>query len=123
MWFSDLANKYALCGVPNSKSYLSSSSPAAPPPTKPKSLVKNDKVIVTEWSFEVGDSTGQHKHQYNYVVVPMLDGELKIIDKENKETISKLSKGVAYYRDKGVEHNVFNNNNFPYSFIEVEMVD
>ena len=45
-----------------------------------KVLVKNDKVIVTEWSFEVGDSTGQHKHQYNYVVVPMLDGELKIID-------------------------------------------
>ena len=52
-----------------------------------KVLVKNDKVIVTEWSFEVGDSTGQHIHQYNYVVVPMLDGELKIIDKENKETI------------------------------------
>ena len=47
----------------------------------------------------------------------------KIIDKNNNETISKLTKGVAYYRDKGVEHNVFNNNNFPYSFIEVEMVD
>ena len=46
-----------------------------------------------------------------------------IIDKNNNETISKLTKGVAYYRDKGVEHNVFNNNNFPYSFIEVEMVD
>ena len=91
--------------------------------TNSKVLVKNDKVIVTEWSFNVGDSTGTHKHQYNYVVVPMVDGELKIIDKENKETISKLTKGVAYYRDKGVEHNVFNNNNFPYSFIEVEMVD
>ena len=30
-------------------------------------------------------------------------------------------KVVAYYREKGVEHNVFNNNNFPYSFIEVEL--
>ena len=69
-----------------------------------KVLVKNDKVIVTEWSFEVGDSTGHHKHQYNYVVVPMLDGELKIIDKENKETISKLSKGVAYYRAVSYTH-------------------
>ena len=48
---------------------------------KSKVLVKNDKVIVTEWSFDVGDSTGHHIHQYNYVVVPMLDGELKIIDK------------------------------------------
>ena len=36
-----------------------------------KVLVKNDKAIVTEWSFKVGDSTGPHKHQYNYVVVPM----------------------------------------------------
>ena len=88
-----------------------------------KVLIKNEKVIVTEWSFEVGESTGQHVHQYNYVVIPMQDGELKIIDKDNKETISKLTKGVAYYRDKGVDHNVFNNNDFPYSFIEVEMVD
>ena len=39
----------------------------------------------------------------------------------NNETISKLSKGGAYYRERGVEHNVFNNNSFPYSFIEVEL--
>ena len=39
-----------------------------------------------------------------------------------KKRISKLSKGGAYYRDKGVEHNVFNNNNFPYSFIEIELI-
>tara|TARA_B100001250_G_C19127995_1_gene498269 strand:+ start:164 stop:442 length:279 start_codon:yes stop_codon:yes gene_type:complete len=86
-----------------------------------KVLVNNDNVIVTEWSFGIGDSTGQHIHKYNYVVVPMFDGELKILGKDNKETISKLIKGGAYYRDKGVEHNVFNNNNFPYSFIEVEL--
>ena len=88
-----------------------------------KVLVKNNNVIVTEWSFGVGDSTGHHIHKYNYIVVPMLDGELKIIDKDNKEKISKLTKGGAYYREKGVEHNVFNNNDFPYSFIEVETVD
>ena len=34
-----------------------------------KVLVKNDKVIVTEWSFDIGDSTGHHIHQYNYVAV------------------------------------------------------
>ena len=85
-------------------------------------LIDNDKVKVTEWSFEVGDSTGHHIHEYNYIVVPMLDGELKILDNENSETISKLSKGGAYYREKGVEHNVLNNNNFPYSFIEIELI-
>ena len=85
-------------------------------------LIDNDKVRVTEWSFEVGDSTGQHIHEYNYIVVPMLDGELKIVDKDKNQTISKLSKGGVYYREKGVEHNVLNNNNNPYSFIEIELI-
>ena len=67
-----------------------------------KVLIKNNKVIVTEWSFKIGDSTGHHIHKYNYVVVPMVDGELKIIDKDNKERISKLVKGGASYREKGV---------------------
>ena len=89
---------------------------------KPTILVDNKKIKVTEWFFEIDDSTGQHIHEYDYVVVPMLDGELKIIDKDKKETISKLSKGGAYYRDKGVNHNVFNNNDFPYSFIEIEIL-
>jgi hypothetical protein len=52
----------------------------------------------------------------------MLDGELKILEKNNNETISKLIKGGAYYREKGVEHNVFNNNEFPYTFIEIELI-
>ena len=34
---------------------------------KSKVLVQNEKVIVTEWSFEVGDSTGHHVHKYNYL--------------------------------------------------------
>jgi len=88
---------------------------------KSKVLIENDKTIVTEWSFDVGDSTGHHTHEYNYIVVPMLDGELKVIDHNNDETISKLAKGGAYYRQKGIKHNVFNNNSFPYSFIEVEL--
>ena len=39
---------------------------------KSKVLIENDKTIVTEWSFDVGDSTGIHTHEYNYIVVPML---------------------------------------------------
>ncbi len=88
---------------------------------KSKVLIENDKTIVTEWSFDVGDSTGHHTHEYNYIVVPMLDGELKVIDNNNDVKISKLTKGGAYYRQKGIKHNVFNNNSFPYSFIEVEL--
>ena len=41
-------------------------------------MIDNQKTRVTEWTFEIGDETGQHIHEYDYVVVPMLDGELKI---------------------------------------------
>ena len=89
---------------------------------RPTILIENDKVKVTEWLFDVGDSTGHHVHENNYIVVPMLDGELKILDKNNNETISKMNKGGAYYREKGVKHNLLNNNNIPYSFIEIELI-
>ena len=83
-------------------------------------MIDNDKTRVTVWFFEVGDETGQHIHEYDYVVVPMLDGELKIINHDGSETISKLTKGNSYFREKGVNHNVLNNNQFPYSFVEIE---
>jgi len=88
---------------------------------KSKTMIDNEKTRVTMWSFEVGDETGQHVHEYDYVIVPMLDGELKIINEDDSISISKLTKGECYFRNKGVNHNVINNNEFLYSFIEVEI--
>jgi len=48
---------------------------------QPTILIDNDKVKVTKWLFDVGDSTGHHIHENNYIVIPMLDGELKILEK------------------------------------------
>jgi hypothetical protein len=46
----------------------------------PKVMIDNEKTRVTKWSFGIGDETGQHIHEFDYVVVPMLDGDLKIIN-------------------------------------------
>ena len=83
-------------------------------------MIDNDRTRVTRWSFKIGDETGVHIHEYDYVVVPMADGELKIIDKDGNTSFSKLKKGVSYFREKGVNHNVTNHNNFPFSFVEIE---
>ena len=88
---------------------------------KSKVMIDNDRVRVTEWSFEIGDETGHHVHEFDYVVVPMLDVQLKIVDDEGNESISSLTEGNSYFRNKGVSHNVLNNNDFPYKFIEVEI--
>ena len=85
-------------------------------------MIDNDRTRVTLWSFITGEETGQHIHEFDYVIVPMSDGELKIINEDGSVSISKLEKGVCYYREKGVEHNVLNNNNNPYSFIEIELI-
>ncbi len=86
-----------------------------------KIMIDNERTRVTSWSFEPGEETGQHLHEYDYVVVPMKDGELKIINHDGTVSISKLSKGESYFREKGVNHNVINNNKFFFSFIEIEI--
>lgn len=87
-----------------------------------KSIVhlENDKVIVTEWRFDKGDSTGWHRHGHDYVVVPLMDGQLKLVTSDG-ETIAEMKKGVPYYREEGVEHDVVNATDGEYAFIEVEL--
>ena len=89
--------------------------------SKSKIMIDNSKVRVTEWVFDLGDETGQHIHEYDYVVVPMKDGILKIVNEDNSITFSELKKGISYFREKVVNHNVINANNFQYSFIEIEI--
>jgi len=82
-------------------------------------LIDNERTIVTEWRFAPGANTGWHRHMHDYVVVPMLDGRLKIVT-EDGESHAELKKGVPYFREMGVEHDVINANDFEYAFIEIE---
>jgi beta-alanine degradation protein BauB len=87
----------------------------------PTIFIDNDVTRVTEWRFPVGSSTGWHRHEMNYVVVPLLDGVLRIVGPDGSSTDAQLTHGVPYYRDVGVEHDVINANDFEFAFIEVEM--
>ena len=57
----------------------------------------------------------------NYVVVPMTTGDLTIEDAEGNFSKSSLIKGKSYSREIGINHNVINNNDFDFTFIEVEL--
>ena len=88
---------------------------------KSNALINNQRSSVTEWTFEIGDATGKHKHEYDYIVVPMMDRELKIINDDGSIEVSKLFKGCSYFRNKGINHNVLNNNEYRFSFVEIEI--
>ncbi|MEM1075465.1 MAG: cupin domain-containing protein [Pseudomonadota bacterium] len=89
----------------------------------PTVLIDNDRVRVTEWRFKaLGDNTGWHRHEFDYVVVPLFTGVLQI-DLGNGETvIAELTSGVPYSRGIGVEHDVINGNDFDCAFVEVELL-
>ena len=90
------------------------------PKAVPTVQIENDRVIVTEWEFAPGAETTWHTHEYDYVVVPQTTGEL-LIESEAGENISDLTVGQSYSRQKGIKHNVINNNDYQFTFIEIEL--
>jgi beta-alanine degradation protein BauB len=83
--------------------------------------IENERVIVTEWRFAPGAATGWHRHAHDYVVVPLADGTLRLLEPGGGTREVALEHGVPYFREAGVEHDVFNANDFEYAFIEIEM--
>lgn len=82
--------------------------------------IENDRVIITEWCFSPGAETGWHKHGYDYIVVPNMNGNL-LLETNEGENIATLEAGQSYYRPVGVEHNVVNANDYSFSFVEIEL--
>jgi quercetin dioxygenase-like cupin family protein len=87
---------------------------------KPTQFIDNERVIVTEWRFAPGASTGWHRHAHDYVVVPLMDGRLKLETKDGVN-VAEMKKGSPYFRKAGVEHDVINANDTEYAFIEIEL--
>ena len=79
-------------------------------------------VRVTEYRFQPGAETGWHRHGYDYVVVPLLDGNLLLERPDGSSHVAELRPPQPYARAAGVEHNVINANAFDFSFLEIELL-
>jgi quercetin dioxygenase-like cupin family protein len=82
--------------------------------------VETPEVRVTEWRLPPGTATGHHRHEHDYVVVPMTDGELTLLTSAGRGT-GTLAAGQAYFRKAGVEHDVRNETTREIVFVEVEV--
>ena len=81
--------------------------------------IDNEHFRVTEWRFQPGTETGWHRHEFDYVVVPMTTGPLKL-QVADGESISELTTGQSYTRPAGSEHNVINPGPEEFVFVEIE---
>ena len=82
--------------------------------------IDEPNVRVTEYRFQPGAETGWHRHMADYVVVPLLDGDLLLEEAGGVARTARLKRHAPYARREGVEHNVVNANAYPFSFIEIE---
>ena len=70
--------------------------------------IENKLVKVTKYFFMPGQETGMHKHLYDYIVTPITNGKLLLIDKNRNESDYNLTSCQSYFRKAGFEHNVIN---------------
>lgn len=94
-----------------------------PGTARPTVRIVNERTRVTEWRFAGrGDNTGWHRHEFDYVVVPLFDGALEIEDSTGEKSRAEMRHGVPYFRSAGVEHDVINANDFECAFVEIEFL-
>ena len=78
------------------------------------------EVRVTEWRLPPATATGHHRHEYDYVVVPMTDGVLTILAAAGRSE-APIKTGQSYFRKAGVEHDVRNETPREIVFVEIEV--
>ncbi len=81
--------------------------------------IDNERTRVTEWRFAPGEATGWHRHQYDYVVVTMSTGTLRLETMDGVDE-AELVAGQPYFRNTSVEHDVINVNDHEFIFVEIE---
>ena len=82
--------------------------------------IDNDRVLVTRWTLSRGEDTGRHRHERDYVVVPLCDAQMTVTSDNGAVTTVDVQAGVAYFRQAGVEHTVGNEQDVLLDFVEVE---
>lgn len=81
----------------------------------------NDQFRVTKWTITPGGTIPMHRHEYEYVVVPMVTDRIHVVTAEGEEIVAELVAGNSYTRPAGSEHQVENRGSTSdIVFIEVE---
>jgi quercetin dioxygenase-like cupin family protein len=80
----------------------------------------DDRVRVTTWTFQDGEETGPHRHDYDYLVVPVTGGTFEVVDRSGAAREMTQQAAGAYMGREGTEHNVINRSGRVAIFVEVE---
>jgi beta-alanine degradation protein BauB len=81
----------------------------------------DDRVRVTTFTFADGDETGDHVHEFDYVVVPVTGGTFEVTDRDGSIRTLTQAAGSPYQGRRGTDHNVVNRSGRTAVFVEIEL--
>lgn len=96
---------------------MSSHAPASSTTTE-----QDPRYRVTRWEFEPGTATGMHRHEFDYVVIPITGGPFSVLGEDGSETRMEQVPGQTYARSAGVVHDVRYAGDDRAVFVEVEFL-
>ncbi len=81
-----------------------------------------DEVRVTTWTFaEAGAATGEHRHEFDYVVVPVTGGRFQVVELDGSVREMDQVAGSPYLGTAGTEHDVVSAAAAEAVFVEIEL--
>jgi beta-alanine degradation protein BauB len=84
--------------------------------------VDDERLRVTTWTFEAaGAATGQHRHEFDYVVVPITGGVFRVIDLDGSDREMNQIAGSPYLGAADTAHDVVNATAQEVVFVEIEL--
>lgn len=84
-------------------------------------VIDDAQVRATRWTFDDGDETGHHVHEYDYVVVPLTGGTFTVTHDDGTTSQLDQRAGVPYRGKAGTSHNVANSGSSTAVFVDVEL--
>jgi quercetin dioxygenase-like cupin family protein len=85
-------------------------------------VIDDERVRVTTLTFDaIGDATGWHVHEYDYVIVPVTGGTFQVTAPDGGRHELTQEAGSPYLGQAGTEHDVANAGAPSAVFVEIEL--
>jgi quercetin dioxygenase-like cupin family protein len=82
----------------------------------------DDRVRVTTWAFEAaGAATGRHRHEFDYIVVPVTGGTFTVTNADGSVREMDQVAGSPYLGTAGTDHDVVSSADDEAVFVEIEL--
>ena len=81
---------------------------------------EDDRFRATRWTIEPGGQIPMHRHEHDYLVVPLRRAVMHVTTAEGELIVAEMEPGTAYARPRGSEHRNENRGERTVEFIEVE---